>query len=218
MHDVHDRQLHADGNINDFDDFMELIHRLWTSVHPDCQFIEEWPTDADPENLQYPAIVYDMGARKHSEDMPQGQKPRVMKSYPDHEQPGYNITEATEWFDCIAEFHVHGNSKREAREWKNKLESFLLGYTGFFKQQGVQEFLFIEEEKPVVSTFYRQELPHRVLRYKVRIQRTQVIRTKRFTEFETKAGVKHPSGMIEELLPTGQRRNEFLDLYDQHSK
>lgn len=213
MHNPFDRQLHAEGNINDFDDVMEQVSEVWKKVNPDCLFTEEESTGTTGENLTMPHVVYDLIERSHSERFSDGGKPRQMKVYPDPEHPGHNITELTEWFDCVAEFTIFGTTKLEAREWKRKLESFFLSYIGHFKMLGVQEIKFLKELNPKVSTTYRQDLPHRLLRYMVRIQRTQLIRSIRLAEIEVDAHSQTRPG-IKERLPLAQK-NEFLDLYDQ---
>lgn len=212
MHVPRHNRLHAEANIADFDDAMELIHNVWTKVHrEDCGFSEEQPLGEDAEQLRLPLIVYDLQHRKHSEHHKTGSKPKQFDVYPDPEQPGHNLTEVTEWFDCIVDFYVYGRAHGDAKMWTKNLENFFLGYTGHFKKSGVHEILFIEEGPNRVSTEYRQDLPHRRLRYLVRIQRTQIVRTIRLDEVDVKVvspDASQPSG-IREVYPDDEFMNHY---------
>jgi len=218
MHLMHNEGLHADGNIKSFDDAMELVNNVWVKVNPACTFSEDQPLGEDPEVMKLPHIVYELQNRKHSEHFSDGRKPRQLKSYPDPDQVGHNITEASEHFDCLVEFVIYGNDKRETRKWAESFENFILTYTGHFKKQGIGEILFLEELPREVSSKYRQDLPHRRLRYLVRIQRIQMLRSIRLSEVDVIA-------QIPPQLPTSNRSRgsivypssegaEFLNLYE----
>lgn len=212
-------ELHAVGNINDFDDAMDLIHSIWTKVHPECVFSEEEPNGNTPETVALPHISYEVLHRKHSEHFSDGKKPRQLRVYPDPDQPGQNITEASEWFDCISEFLIYGNNKREAKKWMKLFEEFILTYTGYFKEQGIAEILFLEEQSPVVSSEYRQDLPHRRLRYLVKIQRTQTLRSIRLDYVDVVAQTP-ADGTVNDnsIIYSTSENNEFLTLYDERIK
>lgn len=218
MHLLRD-ELHAAGNVNDFDDAMGLLHKVWAKVNPECVFSEEEPLDNTPEDLSLPHITYEVLTRKHSEGFSDGKKPRQLKSYPDPEQPGHNLTEASEWFDCHAEFLIFGRTKGEAKKWMKLLEEFILTYTGYFKQQGVAEILFLEEKSPKVSSEYRQDLPHRRLRYLVKIQRTQTLRSIRLDELDVVARTPSIDDTADgNVVYTTKEDHEFLNLYNEKIK
>jgi hypothetical protein len=214
MHLLRDQYLHADGNIASFDEAMELVITLWNKIHPDCLFTEDQPMGDDPESMQLPHIVYDLVHRKHADRLSDGRKPRQMKIEPDPDQVGHNLVHAVEWFDCVVDFIVFGRTKKESRQWAHNLENFFIAYTGYLKKQGIQDMLFEEEYNTKVSTEYRQDLPHRYLRYSVRIQRTQILRTIRLDDVDV-AVLTPPNektnGAIE-VYPN----NEFMDLYREH--
>lgn len=211
MKDIFQR-LQAEGNVGSFDEAMELIHTLWTKIHPECVFSEDEPSHNDSEDVPLPHIVYDMTYREHTEQMSDGRKPRIIQVKPDPEQPGHNLTEATEFFDCVAEFVIYANTNRQAREWAEKFELFILTYTGYFKQKGIQEIVFLNEQRPEVSTKYRQDLPHRVLHYLVRIQRSRMLRSIRLSEIETEVSMQNPDETTTVLYPT-REAEEFMELY-----
>ncbi len=216
MNYMHGNELHADGNINDFDDFMLIVKELWDSIHSDCRFIEQEGTQNLSESLELPAIMYDLISRKHTDKLSDGRKPRQMKQYLDPDNPKQYQTELTEWFDCLGEFHIYGNTKLEAKEWKRKFEFFMLTYTGYFKKLGISDITFISELRPEVSTENRQELPHRTLRYLVRIQRIEIIKSAEIQDIHTKAFVQHQSGNLESH-PTSEAA-DFLRLFNQNYK
>lgn len=206
----------ADGNVASFDDAMEKLSDLWKKVHPDCPFLEEMPTAEPPERLDLPRIVYSLVRRQHASGYNDSNKPRPMNTYPDPDQPGHNLTEVVEWFDCLTSFAVFGNSKREAREWTEKFENFVLTYIGHFKKLGVTDIIFREELSPGVSSEFRQDLPHRHLRYSVKIQRTQIIRNIRLDEIGVSAETNGQQSTEEPIATSNGNlsnpSNEFLRL------
>jgi hypothetical protein len=217
MHLLRDDQLHAEGNIRSFDDAMDLVHTIWNKVHPECLLTEEQPLGNDPESINLPHIVYELQSRRHSEHFSESKKPRQLKVYPDPDQPGHNITEASEHFDCYVDFLIFGNGKIDTRKWSEKFEAFVLTYTGYFKQQGVSEILFQEELPREVSSEYRQDLPHRRLRYLVRIQRIQTLRSIRLDNIEVTAQIPSQTSTDDtsrdSIVYPSSEGAEFLNLY-----
>lgn len=215
MNLLRDPRLHANGNIADFDDAMELIHNVWVQVHPECVFSEDQPKGGDPEALTLPHIVYDLQLRKHSEHFPTGNKPKTLHVRPDPEQAGQNLTEVSEWFDCTVDFLVYGASRKEAKEWTKNFENFLTGYMPHLRESGIENITFIEESRNTVSTEYRQDLPYRRLRYLVRIQRIQTIRTIRLEDVDVRVVTPDAARKdgIQEVYPGD---GEFLDLYNKN--
>lgn len=214
MHILRDPRLHANGNIADLDEGMQLIHNLWVKVHPECVFSEDEPLGEDPEKVSLPHIAYDLVNRKHSEHFQTGNKPKTMKVYPDPDQEGHNLIEVSEWFDCVVEFCIYGRTRKEAKEWTKNLENFILTYTSHFRESGIQDITFQEESKNQVSTEYRQDLPHRRLRYLVRIQRMQTLRTIRLDDVDVR--VVTPDAGEEDGIREVYPATEFMDLYNKN--
>jgi hypothetical protein len=209
---------YADDNINDIDDAMELIKELWDKVNPDCIFSDEEPTDSDPESVTLPHIVYDTLHRAHTDKLSDGRKPRKITDYPDPDQPGHNLTEAIEWFDCIVEFVIYDNTRRGAKNWMKTFERFILTYTGYLKKRGIHEIVFLQEGDNEVSTRNRTELPHRRLQYLVRIQRSLVLRSIRLDEVTFETRIMRPDGTKSSEIYPSTEGDEFLRLYNQKVK
>ena len=211
------QSLKADSNISDIDEFFSLVHEMWNMIYNDeCEFIEENPLQDTPEKLRMPRVAFELARREHTKEMPQGKKPKIYKSYTDPNNEEYSIQEVSEFFDCSVRFCIYGNSKKQAKEWAKKFELFMLTYAGIFKQRGTQEIMFLEESEQKVSTEGRQELPHRTLRYLVRIQRIQIIRSIKLKDIETT--VKTNSGNNSDKYPSNLRPNEFMKNYNTHIK
>lgn len=208
-------RLSSNGNVADFDDAMEMIHTLWNKVHAECSFSEIEPLGTNPESINLPAVVYNLVHRKHSEHFSTGGKPKQINIFPDPEQEGCNIIQASEWFDCTVDFTVYASTKKDVKDWMKNLENFLLAYTGYFRDSGIQEILFQEEGPISVSTEYRQDLPHRRLRYLVRIQRIQNIRTIKLDDVDVKVTMpnRNNTGKVE-IYP----ESEFMNLYKKNYK
>lgn len=168
---------YADGNLSTIDEWTDwvkfILDAAWGAGWG--EFTIENPIETNPEDVHLPIITYELAHRKPSDSI-RGIKPRAMEIVPDPDIPNHKITVYRQWFDCLIDFHVWHKTNREAELLKNQLEDLMLGYSGFFKQKGVSEILFLEENPPDVSTKWRLDIPRRTLRYFVRLEKITPVR------------------------------------------
>lgn len=174
--------LTASGNA-DFETFTDLLSNILKAAWGENwgQFTEEDPIGNTPDAVVLPVITYEVYSRTPSKDV-RTHKPKKWDSFSDPDYPDSNIMVYKQWFDYIVDFKVFAKTKKEARQLCEKLEDVLLIYAGLFKDAGVADIIFQMESAPEVINQSRQDIPCRVLRYLVRIERTHMVRTKALEE------------------------------------
>ena len=161
----------------DIEKLTDMIHTLLNAVWGSDWgvFSNEDPTDNDSMQAPMPHIVYNLVSRRITED--KQLKRKQAGTFPDEDHPGHNITKYSMMFDCELEFAIYAQSRIEATRTAQRFEEFMEDYKGYFKEQGISEILFLEESRPDVSTEYRQDIPHRIVTYLVRIERISIVRS-----------------------------------------
>lgn len=222
----------ADDNC-DLDGFTDLIHDLLNRVWgPNWGiFTSESPTGNDPEVSPTPHITYNLLRREPADK--KSLKRKQFKTFADKDNPGHNITLYRQWFDCAMEFVVYTKTNKEATRVAQRFEEFMETYTGYFKQKGVSEIVFNSEEGPSVSSESRQDIPHRTVRYFVRIERITPVRSIHLKQIDIIIDDDEPQlAVLPDTVSYGEETNdelenqtvesqqtdqdEFLGLYKQH--
>lgn len=200
-------RYHAEGSISDIDQVGELLRKLlnaawgsdWGILSPELSLGES------PDNTKLPAITYDIVSRETSSGMGRI-KPTQIESYSevvDGKPTGDVITIYSQMFDCIVEFDCWGKSSLEARNLLNRLEYVLSFYSGFLKEQGIQEIFFLKEIPARQSIHYSDDFYMKTIIYFIRLERKSFVRQSTFSEIEIK--------VLEEDQSTGQ--NKPVDIY-----
>ena len=183
-------RYHAENNISDLDQVGELLRKLlnvawgsdWGELSPELSLGES------PESVKLPAITYDIVSRETSSGIGKV-KPTQIESYSEivNGQPtGDVITVYSQLFDCIVEFDCWGKSSLEARQLLNRFEYVLTFYSGFLKEQGIQEMFFLKEIPAKQSIHYLDDFYMKPLIYFMRLERKSFVRQSAFKDIEVK--------------------------------
>lgn len=221
---LEDNRFTSEGTM-DLDTFMDALHKMLNRVWGIewGVFSDESPTGNDIENTPLPHVTYNLASRKIDTDKG-GIKAKQFGSFPDPDHEGHNITLFKQWFNCTVDFVVYAARRREAAVIAERLEVFIESYRGYFKELGISEITFQEEFSPGVSSQYRQDLPHRTVRYLVRIERINAVRSVHLKEIEHIVKVEKSSvpERVEREEPKSKQKivenglTNFLDLVDEH--
>lgn len=162
---------------SDLEKFTNLLDQMLRIVWGEGWgvFSPENPTTNEATQTILPHITYNLIRRTITDG--RGLKGQVFGSIPDPEHPGETITPIRQWFDCEMEFCVYAKTNKEALEWATRFEQLMDTYRGLFKEEGITEIVFEEENAPDVNSKYRQDIPHRTIRYIVRIERIVEIKS-----------------------------------------
>lgn len=205
-------RYHAEGSISDIDQVGELLRKLlnaawgsgWGELSPELSLGES------PDNTKLPAITYDIVSRETSSGIGRI-KPTQIESYSevvDGKPTGDVITVYSQMFDCIVEFDCWGKTSLEARELLNRFEYVLSFYSGFLKEQGIQEIFFLKEIPAKQSIHYSDDFYMKTIIYFIRLERKSFVRQSTFNNIEVK--------VLEEDKLAGQKKP--VDIYgDEHS-
>jgi hypothetical protein len=161
------------------DGFVETLRRLLDAAWgPDWGELGEEVTNLnDPENVKLPQVIFHLVSRVPNEKLTPLKK-KFYETFPDPDYPGYNVEIWRKWYDCKVAFHCYARTNREARHLANKLEAFLDTYTGYFKEQGLSELVFLGEDEPERTRLSGGLLPVRTLLYLARVEEVHVVRGK----------------------------------------
>lgn len=179
-------------------------------------FSDNDPTGNDPETTPMPHITYNLVSRVPVKE--HGMARRLYDQLPDSEYPGHYISIYRQWFKCDVEFIIYARTRREATVTAFNFEEFMADYIGFFKHMGVNQIFFEHEESPDVSSQYRQDIPHRTVRYSVKIERNSTVRSGILKQVELEiVGTELADAIVEEEQQAPPvNNNDFIALYDQH--
>lgn len=199
-----DDARYAKGNI-DTEGFAELLDSLMKAAWGENwgTFTDQEPTGTTPENLPLPIISWDVVRRVPSEAMKQP-KHRNWGTIEDPNTPGEFLTVFRQWFDCEIEFKVWTKTSHEAKQLAKRLEALLLAYTGFFKEQGLQDLTFLSETSEGVQSTGRQDIACRRLLYLARVESIYAERTSALDEIQAKVKAARP-GDAQKWIQIAQR-------------
>lgn len=180
------------GNI-DVEGFAELLDRLLKAAWGDDwgTFTDQEPTGTTPESLPLPIISWDLVKRVRSEAFKQ-QKHKNWGTMPDPNNPGEFLSVFRQWYDCEVEFKVWAKTSHEAKQLVQRLEAVLTAYTGYFKEQGLGDLIFLSETSEGVQSAGRQDLACRRLLYLARVEHIFAERVSALDEIQTKVEATKP--------------------------
>ena len=163
----------AQNNMDDTERLMELIRMLiekaWGDEAPNI--VDEYPTNQDPNERDFPMIVYDSFDREHAEHT---KKSPVVIDKIKFNGDVYEIL--LEIFDCTLEFNILSTTTRNAKVVAKRFEIFMQTYMQYFKYAGVSQIWFDKEPRPMQFHMANQIYPKRTLQYKVRLHRNFIRR------------------------------------------
>lgn len=212
MEDTVDRiradRYHADGSISDIDQVGELLRKLLNAAWGSNwgEFSPELSLGESPESTKLPAITYDIVSRETSSGMGRI-KPTQIESYSevvDNKPTGDVMTIYSQLFDCIVEFDCWGSSSLEARRLLNRFEYVLTFYSGFLKEQGIQEMFFLKEIPAKQSIHYIDDFYMKPIIYFMRLERKSFVRQSTFQNIQVE--------VFEQDKSTGE--NKPVDIYN----
>lgn len=161
------------------DDFVDTIRRLldlaWGAKWG--EFTEEYTAYGDSENEPLPRIVFRLYSRKPHDKL----SPLKEKNFgviPDPEYPNQYIEIWRKWYDCVIKFYCFDKTNRGARALADKLERFISTYTGFFKERGLSELIFLGEDAPELLDTRHGNKNVRILVYTTRVEEVRIVRSK----------------------------------------
>lgn len=144
-------------------------------------FTDSEPTGTDPADVQLPIISYSTIKRIPCKSIP-NLKPRAMHIIKDPDNSTDNLIVYRQWFDYTVRFGIWTATNNECVTLMDQLEELILGFVGYFKEQGVSEILFVLEEEGKVLEQERQKISHRSLVYDIRIERITLLRSSKMQQ------------------------------------
>lgn len=119
---------------------------------------------------QYPVVTYWVRHREPAAGFRET-KPRIRGQIQDPADPQRFVTVLGQNFDYVLAFTAMAKSPDEAQELLDRLEDFMLTYTGYFKQKGVGDIVFQEQLEDEVITSWRDPVAAMTVLYRVRLER-----------------------------------------------
>lgn len=153
-------------------DFVKMVHEISTKSLKDLNvdFImeEDKFNVTDPDiKIENPIICYKLISRKpHGGEI----KPRHRenRNAPFDKMVGEQYGQR---FKCIVQFNIFASGVDLAEHVLERFEDMMFDYTGYFKQNGVQELLFNEQLSDDDYNLFRQTIAVKNLRYEVIIEK-----------------------------------------------
>lgn len=185
----------ADRNA-DLESFTDIFKSLLDDTWEDGwgTFTVESPTGNDPESIDMPCIIFDVDKRVSSKSKP-GLKSRQLEVRTDPEDDNYTLIISRKWFDCEVSFLIANRTNREASRLMSRLESFIEIYTGYFKQNGISEMIFLCEDKSELKNKVLEGVPSKCLKYLIVLERITVERVRTTKEIRSQIEADAPTTM-----------------------
>ena len=172
-----DYKYHADGRINNIDEFAMLLSEIIKLATGDSIVFKPAYSKSeklgDEENL--PIVTYDINNREISENCQL--KPQLTDSFPEvinGQKTGESIQVYRQWFDCLVEFDSYGTNGLEARRTLDTIEEILNLYAGHFKKAGVSEMFFVKEIPSKRSVNYIRDVAMKSIIWYVKIEKIYI--------------------------------------------
>ncbi len=145
--------------------FFQTVETLWQK----CGHSESIMREPDLAHWeQYPCITYHIVGRTWAL---KERKPRQRQTISDPDNPDRFITLLGQMFDYIIQFDIWAKSHEQADALLDKFEDFLLVYTPYFMQMGVNQLVFERQLEDQVVTSWRDPVVNRRLQYALRLER-----------------------------------------------
>lgn len=164
-----------------YDEFTSMVQSLMKEAWGKNwgTFCEAFPNGTDPNNVKLPAITYTMKSKKPGlvGKSTYEIKPRYRESYVETDgDEGHQraVTVYGQIFDCLIVFEVWEETNTKVDEMAKQFEDFMRAFTGYFKQQGVGELLFVEMKNEREGQM-RDPLMCRHYKYMVRLEEQTLV-------------------------------------------
>lgn len=138
----------AQGNL-DYDEFTTLIRRLLIAAWGDKwgTFVADAPSGGDPTDIKLPIITYQLSKMTPGKvgDSRREIRPRLRHQYRDEETGSAPpVTEVLgRMMDAEIVFEVWEESNAKAEKLAKKFRDFMTIYSGYFKEQGLKNIVFV---------------------------------------------------------------------------
>lgn len=161
----------ANGNIDNIDDFADLIRKIIELTDNDITFISQYDF-LQLKDFSYPIITYDVNSRDKSVYTgikPHTEKFNVVNDNNEH-CTKYNIM-----YEYNIEFDIYGATDKQANEVMSYFEKLLTVYTGYLKSVGVSEFFFLKQIPSKASVNYTKDIPMKSIIWYLRLEKIWLI-------------------------------------------
>lgn len=181
-------RLQANKSIT-FDGFTSLIHQLIKVAWGEdwgC-FMQAFPNGTDPQSVNMPIITYHSKGKRPGAvgKSTQEIKPRF-RQY--HKEDGETVHVYAQTFDIHVVFNVWAGTNTEVDKLAEKFEDFMMTFTGYFLQNGVQQLIFLEQTDATEEVSIRDEAVVRSFKYLLRLEKHLEVTTGNITEIIGKVG------------------------------
>ena len=162
---------------SDIESFTGLFKKLLDDTWEDGwgEFTVEAPTNNSPDKIAVPKIVFKVNKRIPSINK-KGVKTRQVEINVDPDNSDYALVLSRKWFDCEVSFLIIHKTNLEVARLMNRLESFIETYTGYFKQNGLSEIIFLCEDNTNLKARALEGIPSKCLKYLIVLERISVER------------------------------------------
>ena len=168
-------RLQADRNCS-FDEFTTIVHQLlmvaWGTDWG--TFVQAFPNGNDPTKAKLPIITYHSKGKRPAvigKNGVQEIKPRIRSYYKETEDGTEAVNVYAQSFDYNLVFEVWAESNTEADQMAERFENFMMTYTGYFMQNGVQQLIFQEQLDETAVMKWREAAVVRSFRYLLRLEK-----------------------------------------------
>lgn len=173
----------------------ELLNKVWGNNWGNL--VLEHTTQKPPSITSLPIITFDVMRRIPSKAPSRNIKPLIYMIDYDENDHNYMIIQHTLWQECLIKYKIHHTTMRDAYALTNKFEEFNIMYTGYYKQNGITEFVFDKEIQTPISSEISSIMPSRCILYKMVIQNIFTERVKVTEEIINTVYIDNPISAID---------------------
>lgn len=153
-------------------DFTSLIYSVIKHSYPYITFVKAFPKDKTTVDYKTPIITHKVIKRTPTKAV----KPRLFEII---NKEDYSDQVITQQFDYIVEFSIWTESSNEADDILEIFEDDIIqAYIGDYKENGVQELVFLEQGEDNLAADWGSKYVSRRLRYLVKIEKQSIVRVK----------------------------------------
>lgn len=180
-------RMTANGNVDDVDKLGDILRRLlnatwgsnWGTISPSTSLGD------NPEKVILPLISYSVNLREIASGT--SPKPTLMDTVIE-EVEGSTTGDAykiyRQLFDCIIEFNFYNSTSKDSTKLMNDFEEIIVTYSGYLKEQGLNEIFFLKEVPSRYSLNYNEKIPMKCCYFYVKLERNRKIRVSTINEIE----------------------------------
>lgn len=154
-------------------DFIKMLARIIGKAMPEVDFDnDEGAIIRDPQKkLEKPVILYQVISREPAKELKARYSESLIEEIDEttgHTRYAHNYTQHQ---NVLIQFNVYDSNYLVAEEIVAKLEDLVIGYTGYFKANGIQEIVFSKYYTDASYDPYRQYLSVRSLQFFLTIEK-----------------------------------------------